>query len=432
MNTISNKKDNLMVSFFTFLEKERKTIIQNWIRIVDIQLGWIHYFDRIIIKYVMLSVLLNSSKNIYHLITQAKCFQLLNILRGHNEGVNSVRFSPDGQKIVSILDDHTIHVWDVISGKRIQIFKGHLFVIYTAMFATDGRIILQYDRPLWDVDISPDGKTIISSSSNRTIQIWDAKSETIMKILSINLGAANNVRFSSNGQMFISASNDDTIVLWSMKLREQIKKFIGHSDSVQSAKFSPDDKFIVSCSNDKTIRIWDVETGNEIKKFEGHSRNVIDVKYFPDGQTIVSCSNETIRLWNVKLGCEVERLKECSKPITGIDEIYKSGDNFTIYKNINNLLFHSTTNILVSKRIPLCLITNQTKKYKICAFSKNEFYNLIKFDKCVILKNIYLQMCTFKYLSPYIKLSIFLCASNVLRYFFSSRKYFCNNNLSKI
>ncbi|ETN98536.1 WD-40 repeat protein, partial [Reticulomyxa filosa] len=88
------------------LKNEIKFAIQHWIRILKIGLGWIDDFNKIIIKYV-------------------RGFELSMILRGHGNTVNSVRFSEDGRKIVSASYDHTVRIWDVASGKQLQIFRGH-------------------------------------------------------------------------------------------------------------------------------------------------------------------------------------------------------------------------------------------------------------------------------------------------------------------
>lgn len=38
-------------------------------------------------------------------------WQQVRLLRGHTGSVNSVAFSPDGKRIVSTSDDHTVRIW---------------------------------------------------------------------------------------------------------------------------------------------------------------------------------------------------------------------------------------------------------------------------------------------------------------------------------
>ena len=77
--------------------------------------------------------------------------------RGHQGGVWSVAFSPDGKRIVSgSLRD--IKVWNASSGQETLTLKGHQGMVSSVAF-------------------SPDGKRIVSGSSggyNVSIKVWDA------------------------------------------------------------------------------------------------------------------------------------------------------------------------------------------------------------------------------------------------------------------
>ncbi|ETO08508.1 WD-40 repeat protein [Reticulomyxa filosa] len=289
------------------LEKVIKVIVQNWIRDLNVKLGWINDFDEIIVKYVILFVFLN--RNWKYLLILIKYFQLLNVLQGHTSTVTRVRFSFDGRKIVSSSGDNTIRIWDVKSKKQIQNFTGYHYSINVAEF-------------------SPDGNTIVSCSYDNKIRLWDVQSGKELKkleghldsIFDVNLFLqmenilyqAHTIRQYEYGTI-LSSSVDKTIGLWKVKSGKRLKKLVGHSNFVMAAKFSPNGQFVVSCSWDKTVRIWDTISGKELKIFKGHLDMVRDVKYFPDGQTIVSCADDkTIRLWDVNSGDEIQRLKEHS------------------------------------------------------------------------------------------------------------------------
>ncbi len=66
---------------------------------------------------------------------QAKTHLALKTLRGHLEAVNSVAFSPDGQRIVTGSADWTAKVWDAAGGRELLTLKGHRAAITCVAFS---------------------------------------------------------------------------------------------------------------------------------------------------------------------------------------------------------------------------------------------------------------------------------------------------------
>ena len=94
--------------------------------------------------------------------------------------VNSVAFSPDGQRIASASDDRTIFVWDAISGEVVAgPFTGHIDFVLSVTF-------------------SPNGRRIASASRDFTIRVWDVPSEA--KLLPEHTKSIHSVAFSPDEQ----------------------------------------------------------------------------------------------------------------------------------------------------------------------------------------------------------------------------------------
>ena len=77
----------------------------------------------------------------------------LRTLSGHAGMVNSVIFSPQGSTLITGSSDKTIKLWHVATGKLLGTLSGHLGAVNA-------------------VAISSDGKTIVSGSWDKTIKIW--------------------------------------------------------------------------------------------------------------------------------------------------------------------------------------------------------------------------------------------------------------------
>ncbi|MDJ0539738.1 MAG: WD40 repeat domain-containing protein, partial [Microcystis sp. M53603_WE2] len=113
--------------------------------------------------------------------------------------------------------------------------------------------------------------------------------------------AVTSVNFSPDGKTLVSGSDDKTIKLWNVETGQKLHTLKGHDGTVYSVNFSPDGKTLVSGSDDGTIILWDVETGKEIRTLKGHDGSVYSVNFSPDGKTLVSGSDDgTIILWDVE------------------------------------------------------------------------------------------------------------------------------------
>ena len=67
--------------------------------------------------------------------------KLLQVLRGHTDSIWSVTFSPDGKTVLTASRDKTARLWCVETGKQLQVFKGHTEALSLVIVSPDGRIV---------------------------------------------------------------------------------------------------------------------------------------------------------------------------------------------------------------------------------------------------------------------------------------------------
>ncbi len=63
---------------------------------------------------------------------------------------------------------------------------------------------------------------------------------------------------SPDGNTLASGSGNKTIKLWNLRTNQEIATLTGHSEEVNSVAFSPDGNTLASGSYDKTIKLWRV------------------------------------------------------------------------------------------------------------------------------------------------------------------------------
>uniref|UniRef100_A0A9L0SAX6 WD repeat-containing protein 82 n=3 Tax=Laurasiatheria TaxID=314145 RepID=A0A9L0SAX6_HORSE len=113
-------------------------------------------------------------------------------------------------------------------------------------------------------DFSPNGETVISSSDDDSIVLYDCQEGKPKRTLYSKKYGVDLIRYTHAANTVVYSSNkiDDTIRYLSLHDNKYIRYFPGHSKRVVALSMSPVDDTFISGSLDKTIRLWDLRSPN--------------------------------------------------------------------------------------------------------------------------------------------------------------------------
>ena len=163
-------------------------------------------------------------------------------LEGHSESINSVAFSPDGQTLASGSSDRTIRLWSATTGFHKQTLTGHTREVYDISFIEGGKTLASRGGNntirLWDaatgqhkdtvtlnnfryVLIGPD-RRMLAGLSGSGLFLWDIATESEIAALTNHAVNIYSLKFSPDGKTLATGSSDRTLRLWDLSTRVNI------------------------------------------------------------------------------------------------------------------------------------------------------------------------------------------------------------------
>jgi tetratricopeptide (TPR) repeat protein len=153
------------------------------------------------------------------------------------------------------------------------------------------------------VAFSPDGKTVLTSSDDKTARLWDAASGQPCGEPLRHEGSVRAVAFSPDGKTVLTGSDDKTARRWDVVSGQPRGEPLRHESSVYAVAFSPDGKTMLTAPGDKTAQLWDVVSGQPRGEPLRHDGPVMAVAFSPDGKTVLTGSwYKTGQLWDIDPG----------------------------------------------------------------------------------------------------------------------------------
>lgn len=268
--------------------------------------------------------------------------------QGHFDSMNSLTYSPSGDRIITCADDGKIKVWDVASGFCIVTFTEHTAGVTACEFAKRGNVLftasLDGSIRAWDliryrnfrtftaperlsfssIAVDPSGEVVAAGSLDSfDIHIWSVQTGQLLDQLSGHEGPVSALAFAPNGGALVSGSWDHTVRIWSIFARTQTSEPLQLSADVLRVAVRPDSKQIAVSTLDGQLTFWSLGEGTQEAGFDGRrdvsgGRKLTDrrtaanaagtksfnaISYSADGAVVVASGNSKyICLYDVSSG----------------------------------------------------------------------------------------------------------------------------------
>jgi WD40 repeat protein len=231
---------------------------------------------------------------------------VVKVLRGHGSASSAV-YSPDGRRIASYHDDHSIVVWDAASGDELYTLPelpGGLIKARTLVF-------------------SPDGSQIAAVAADGRIAVWPAEVGAGEPTWITPHGDASSWRvgFSPDGRRLAALG------VTGLSVVDESGRAARGFDAVESVdlrgeevEWTPDGKHLVIGDTAGVVSVWDPNTGEHVRDIVTHPSRIVAIDVSPDGSMVASVS-ETVVQVNAATGDVLYYLDR-----GGLSDISFSGD----------------------------------------------------------------------------------------------------------
>jgi WD40 repeat protein len=165
--------------------------------------------------------------------------------------------------------------------------------------SSNPRILKGHTGWVWSLSFTPGGNKLVSTSSDKTILVWDLNSFTSTKIVD-NDQRIRVIAVSPNGEKIAGGADDGKIITWNMDGSNRQIFFNGSGNTVYALTYNSNGRYLAAGDKTGRLRIFNASSGGLVYNLSGHRARILDVNFSPDNQFMASSSMDgTVRIWDM-------------------------------------------------------------------------------------------------------------------------------------
>ncbi|KAF2862398.1 WD40 repeat-like protein [Piedraia hortae CBS 480.64] len=214
--------------------------------------------------------------------------------------VNVVRWTPDGRRLLTGSSNGEFTLWN-----------GTSFNFETIMQAHDGGIRA--------MTYSHNNEWLLSGDQSGYIKYWQTNFNAVQQLIAHPNTAVRDISFAPTDARFVTAGDDGVLRIWDFTSYVAISELIGHQWDVKCADWHPSKSLVVSGSKDNTVKLWDPRTATKaLTTLHSHKNSLTSAKFERNNGVLLATSarEPNARVFDIRMMRDVLLLSNDTKEVS--------------------------------------------------------------------------------------------------------------------